>query len=69
MKIEFDLGSTPYDQAIQLVAWQDHQGKTFYNLVKQPANQRDDKVTIYNLPTEVMDKLIESVNKMKAITP
>lgn len=68
MKIEFNLGKNHHGQEIALIARKDKPDRVLYDLVKYPADQRDDKVTLFNLTPDVMDALCAAVQKVKAIT-
>lgn len=67
MRIDFDLGATAHGQPLQLVAHPVNGGGYRYDLVKHPANQRDDKVTIFDLPDEALAAIAEAHHKMKEI--
>lgn len=68
MKIEFNLGKNYHGQEMALIARQDKPDRVLYDLVKYPADQRDDQVTLFNLTPEVMDALCAAAQKVKAIT-
>lgn len=55
MKIEIDVGKTVHGQAVQVVARRaGPRDPWVFEVVKLPAGQRDDEVTLFALPAEVL---------------
>lgn len=68
MKIEIDVGKTNYDQSVLVVGERDKPGDPWrFAVVKQALGQRDDQVTIYNLPSDVLESIGKAAAMAKGI--
>lgn len=68
MHIEIDVGATLHDQAVWVSGHRSSDSEPWtFDIVKLPANQRDDKVTIFSLPAEVLEKIGKAASVVQGI--
>ena len=67
MKVEIDVGKTQYNQTVLVVGERDKPGDPWrFSLVKQAIGQRDDQLTIYNLPGDVLEAIGKAAAMVKS---
>ncbi len=62
-----NVGHTIHGQSVELIATEMPNGQMVFSLKKNAVNQRDDTVTIFYLPTCVMDAIHEKVDMIKRL--